>query len=299
MTLAFLLLSILTNPAIAQERNNINLVGIVQIEMNMTIINTGDLPKFVIVNPRYNFQVIRENMSEVYSGSEITSPEKNVLNYRLGFWIYPHEVVKVKLSLNTSMPLTHFQTPLCAGRIFVEGDRPFVEVPDTFEMPICEVLIPQLVNSPMYLTPESFFLTRDQSLVLYSYEGVVTFKIKHELPPNLRFRDVFAVSPPILFLNAKVYSYYPRPTMNYTEYLKFIREEFGLDVPKPVKLNITEDTILYDMKLGLLSTSQTLPQIQKPRFEEIDYPVWIVWLGSGSSIEIRYRFEWRLGGEAG
>ncbi|BAA29740.1 317aa long hypothetical protein [Pyrococcus horikoshii OT3] len=300
--ITILTLSFTSRPSIAQ--NNLYLKGLVDIEMNVTLINLGDEAKFLMVNPRYNFQVIRENLSESYNGIEINSPRKNVINYKLGFWVYPHEVVKIRFYINDSnpleVPLRDFVTPQCTGNIYVENGRYFVEVPvfTSLAPPICDLMFPPLINSPMYLSPESLFNFRDPSLVLYSYEGLIKFKLIHNSSYKQGyFRDVIAVSPPILFPNAKVYGYYPHPTMNYTEYIEYLKGALGFKSTniqaKMQKLD--NNFMLYDVKLGLISTKIDLISVKNVKFKKVDYPIWVIWIGDNSSIEITYKFEWSRG----
>ncbi|AEC52183.1 hypothetical protein PNA2_1268 [Pyrococcus sp. NA2] len=306
-TIFFFLILMTIMPASSQEsRNNIYLTGIVNLELNMTLVNTGDTPKFILINPRYQFQVIRENLSEWSNTIEpdqiyINAPRKNILNYRVGFWIYPHETVKVRLIINESYPLIvsfrDFKSQGCTGEIYVKNGKAFINVPQDYIMPVCEVIFPQLLNYPKYIAPEGAF-SWDPSIVLYKYEGIVQFKIIHNSTCEQQiFRDVFAVAPPLLFPNAKVYDFTPHPTMSYLEYIKYLKLTYSPSNLENMnkKFNIDTDTVLYDMKLGLMSTKVKTPTIESVKLKKVDYPIWIIWLGDGSSVEIKYKFMWVRG----
>lgn len=53
--------------------------------------------------------------------------------------------------------------------------------------------------------------------------------------------------------------------------------------------------MLYDVKLGLISTKIDLISVKNVKFKKVDYPIWVIWIGDNSSIEITYKFEWSRG----
>ncbi|AFK22681.1 hypothetical protein [Pyrococcus sp. ST04] len=306
-------LVIQTSPASAQEviaPNNMYLTALISLEINFTLINTGDEPKFIIVNPRYQFEVIREDKSEVLhhiSGDTgyIGSPNLNILNSRIGFWIYPNEVLKVKFFIDTPtkfpIKLRDYTTLPCAGQVRVISGTPMIDIPyGTLDNgPFCDILYPQLINSPIFLKPETFFQYREKNIVLYSYEGLVKLNITHDKGiENVTLgRDWFAVAIPIFFPNAKMYDFYPEPTMNYSDYISYIRGTFWNMIPHetPIEKEISEDIVLYDITDSLLSTNFEAKKEENVKFEKIDYPIWIIWLGDKNSIEIEYKFKWSRG----
>ncbi|MFA4701082.1 hypothetical protein [Pyrococcus kukulkanii] len=286
------------------ENNNIYLTGTVEMELNVTLVNLGDTPKYIMVNPRYQFEVIRENRTEfLYHNSTgatiIGNPTKTLLNYRPGFWIYPHEVLKVRFFINEidkiPIPLYDYYQPYCTGYAYIEGDKLRINVPVGFyTVPICDVLYPQLLNRPIYLYPEALFNVKDFSVVMHGYKGIVKFKIVHNSTLGLPIRDVFAVAPPILFPNARIYGYFPSPTMSYSEYLDYVKGFWKLNIPKillPTK-NLTDEIVLYGLTDDLLTSKFEIPRVKNVKQINVEYPIWIIWLGDNSTFEITYKFEW-------
>ncbi|MFA4647141.1 hypothetical protein P8X24_07815 [Pyrococcus kukulkanii] len=288
------------------ENNNIYLTGTVELELNVTLVNLDDAPKYIMVNPRYQFEVIRENRTEFLhhnstGASIIGNPAKTLLNYRPGFWIYPHEVLKIRFFINEvdkiPVPLYDYYQPQCTGYAYVEDHDLRINVPVGFyATPFCDVLYPQLLNNPIYLYPEALFNVKDFNVIMYSYEGTVKFKITHNTTLDLPTRDVFAVAPPILFPNAEIYGYSPSPTMDYSEYLEYVKSFWKLKAPKTLSppSNSKGETVLYDITNDLLTSKFEISRVKDVKPVKIEYPIWIVWLGDNSTLEITYKFKWGI-----
>jgi len=75
--------------------NNIGLSGELLVDLNVTIVNTAPYPKYILINPRYDFRVIRRNKSEYFYNNRtftgnlegFVSREllSKSLNYQIGF----------------------------------------------------------------------------------------------------------------------------------------------------------------------------------------------------------------------
>ncbi|ASJ16654.1 hypothetical protein A3L04_06015 [Thermococcus chitonophagus] len=305
--LLLLVVSIVTKPSMGGfepiKRNNIYLTGLVEVELNVTLVNTGDVPRYIIVNPRYQFEVLRKNESEFLyhtsSGDSIVgTPGQTLLNYVPGFWIYPHEVLRVRFFINETdafpIDLKNYYQPQCTGYGYIEGDVLKIKIPPTiYTGPICNVMYPQLLNFPHYLDPKALFDIKAFDVVVYNYQGIVKFKVTHNTTLNIPTRVVFAIAPPLLFPGAKVYGYSPAPTMNYTGYIEYLQETFWStgEINQPSSIDIQNELVIYDISQDLL-TSKVKINTAKTVNTKIDYPVWVVWLGDGSSIEISYKFKW-------
>lgn len=78
VALAFFFILLVSSLVNAQEGGNIEASGIV--DLNVTLVNAGPFYKFVLINPDYEYTLIRK-------GNEIV----NVNN--MGFWIAPYETL--------------------------------------------------------------------------------------------------------------------------------------------------------------------------------------------------------------
>jgi len=299
--------------------NNMGLRGEVTFSINVTLVNLAPYPKFVVVNPRYDFVVHRFNGSErmytVVNGTSIVhilprNLQTNTLNYRVGFWIFPYEVVNVTFSITKNYPYQlqlRSYTDYCKGQdgldylryinaTFVSGR--ILEYQDV-SLPVCGVAYPQLLNAPQFIN-FNYVMAMDGGYVrMLKYSGVVRFNLTNVPDESGQFPLFFAVSVPVIFMNATQYDYTPTPNMNYSSYVSFVLNYRGLtsqnssgEIPKPPKtalFNVT-NTLISGVKIPAPSVE---PQSLKP----LNFPVWIIYMnGRSRSFVITYKVKWSFKG---
>ncbi len=298
--------------------NNIGLSGEIMLNINVTLVNTAPYPKYVLVNPRYDFRVLRGNGSEYFYNyrtstgalERVVSREllSKSVNYFVGFWLAPYEtvVVNFKITKNSSyyVPLLDFKSA-CGdiGKLtsltYENGTLVSAVVNNNggLDKLICGSIYPQLINKPIFLSIHSMFPILDKNIRVIKYDGFVDFRITNI--PNMNSTDkmfhvFFAVVQPVIFLNGKTYDYRPNFTMTYQDYLKkFVWEYSGVGSPqvKPVN-STTPKTNLFKLTDRLLSGIKVSSphRISPKSYHSPNFPVWVVFMGE--KIDITYRISW-------
>ncbi|WP_297503432.1 hypothetical protein [Thermococcus sp.] len=298
--------------------NNIGILGEVMVDLNVTVVNTAPFPKFVVVNPRYDFHVIRlsgnEGMTSYRSnGTSYHIPsnlEMTSLNYYIGFWLMPYEtvVVNFRIPYNNSYLLRMRDYKSACGDssrltdITYNGSDNYtghIVTADKLSPLGCGVIYPQLVNTPLILSVKSMFPLDDGYIRVLSYRGTVTFRLTNAPNKAGVFNTFFAVSIPIIFQGAKMYGFTPNYTMTYREYMdEFVWKYRGLKPPE--RHQVQTQSLLATSNLFQLSNTLLTgvkvgsPVVKPPKEAGINFPVWIIFLGN--SVEIRYHVEWNAGG---
>ena len=325
LLLSFLVLLLLAGNALAfsytlpgtdptesyKHHNNIGIRGELMIDLNVTIINTAPFPKFVMVNPRYDFKVYRRNNGEYVYGVRNTSGttvhyvgnfSANTLNYHLGFWIRPYEtvVVNFRITNKTSylLPMSNYNTLCGGGQItdltFTNGSvtKGKVSVNDKLSNPICDVMYPQIINRPEVVDITSLLPLIDGYVKILKYSGTVTFRLINVPDENDEFWSVFAVSIPAIFTGASHYDFEPNYTMTYNEYMdKFVEEYRGVKIEKRAPETLQSSNNLFSLTGNLLTgVPAAAPLPVKKNSTLMDYPIWIIWLGK--SLDIKYNVSW-------
>ena len=298
--------------------NNIGLYGEIMVDFNVTLVNTAPYPKYVLINPRYDFKVLRENGSE-YGYNYRTSNGELVgvisreflsrsVNYVMGFWLGPYETVVVNFRINSNasylIPLNDFN-PACnnVGKLtkltYENGTLMSVVLTNNggLDELICDSLYPYLVNSPIFLSVRSMFPIPDKNIEVLKYEGIVHFRITNA--PNFENKEklfdvFFAVAQPVVFLDGETYDYSPNYTMTYSEYIqKFVWEYSGRSRPerKAPSVSVSEnnlfnltDTLISGVKVG------SPIKVERKSYNGLDFPVWIIFMGD--RVDITYRVSW-------
>ncbi|NPA47294.1 MAG: hypothetical protein GXO14_01450 [Thermococci archaeon] len=296
--------------------NNMGLRGEVTFSINVTLVNLAPYPKFVVVNPRYDFIVHRfngsENMHAILNGTSVVhvlprNLRTNTLNYRVGFWIFPYEVVNVTFSITRYYPYPvqlKAYTDLCKGQdgldylryinaTFVSGKiREYQDI----SLPVCGVAYPQLLNAPEFINFNYVMATDGGYVKMLKYSGVVRFNLTNVPDESGQFPLFFAVSVPVVFMNATQYGYTPAPNMNYTSYVSFILNYRNIAGPKGPEVQLPKhpENGLFNMTNTLISGVKiTKPQLKFPSLKPLDFPVWIVYMdGEARSFTIEYKVRW-------
>ncbi len=295
--------------------NNMGLKGVVTFSINVTLVNLAPYPKFVVVNPRYNFVVHRFNDSEsmyaVQNGTSIVHVlppdlQSNTLNYRVGFWMFPYEVVNVTFSITKVYPYSVNLRPYsdnCKGRdgltyvryvnaTLVSGK--INEYPD-ISLPVCGVVYPQLLNAPEFIN-FNYIMAMDSGYVrMLKYSGYVEFNLTNVPNEGGHFPLFFAVSVPLIFFNATQYDYTPSPNMNYSSYVSFLLDYRGISVSQPqVQLPHHPSNSLFNLTGSLISGVKIVkPELSFPSLKGLNFPVWLIYMSGGTkSFTIRYKVRW-------
>jgi len=303
--------------------NNVGLNGLLTVYVNVTLINTAPYPKFIIVNPYYDFKVYRNNDSEWIVGyynpatGEVShnvskAVWERTLNYHFGFWIQPYEVVKVQFAITklhryyvtfepyqTNCPgdtglqvLSYENGTVVGGKVGVAQDLNY---------PLCGVVYPELLNYPMVINFNKIMLSMDRYIEVLKYNGVVKFTVTN-VPSVLgsngtvQFPVYFALAEPVVFPNAETYDYYPNYTMTYSQYIKeFIWKVRGMNPPKRKPVSVNTTTTLFHLTNTLIS-GVSVPTFRNPEPREFkfDFPVWIVFMNR--QFELTYRVSWTNSG---
>ena len=262
--LSFLLILSMVSLSCASAQTYGSLKGWTKIDLNVTIINTADYSKFIIVNPNYGFRILRFGNE---SGGK--------LNNATGFWIMPYETLKINFQMaeNSTYPVS---VPSC-------GENEL----------ICGAVYPPLINYPKIQSFASLFPFMDRDLEILEVEGLVTFKVMN--PSNNSV--FFSVAPPVIFNGARTYDYYPNYTMKYSEYAgDFIWRFRGIEPPRKEK---TEEPSpggnLFRVTSTLLSGVKIPKLGNHPRMApKFDFPIWIVFMRR--EITVTYRVSWTNSG---
>jgi hypothetical protein len=232
------------------------------------------------------------------------------VNYMTGFWIMPYETVEItfRISSNASytVPLRDYEsacgeTGHINGVTFSNGTLQSVNVyipAGEIDRLTCGVVYPQLVNYPRIVSLRSMLPFLDRYIRVLRAEGVVHFRVIN-VPneDNSTFSVFFAMAPPLLFSDAKVYDYYPNYTMTYGEYIKkFVWAFRGMEPPKGEEMVEPNVTSKVFRLTPILLSRVSMPTLGKhPKFEpKFDFPVWIVFMKR--EVEITYRVSWTNSG---
>ncbi|MBO8175278.1 MAG: hypothetical protein H0Z18_08470 [Thermococcus sp.] len=284
--------------------NNIGVKATLYIDLNITLVNTAPFPKFVIVNPYYNYIIYRENgeiLSEIENVSYIT-PTLNTLNYFPGFWINPHETLKIEVMVKKdnviSLPLKEYKSAFPHSILISYPNTTsvvyYVNTVEDVQNFFYGTVYPQLLLTPRYyFNVQSSFFGRDGDVKILKYEGEVTLLLQNVPDKYGLFKTLFAVGLPAIFEDANHYGFTPEYTMKYSEYVHEFLPSF-LNVKQEFKTqNVSEKKFnLYSLSSKLLSGKEIENTKQpKTKLESFDYPVWIVWLGS-TPLEIKYYVSW-------
>ena len=298
--------------------NNIGLSGEIMVDLNVTIVNTAPYPKYVLINPRYDFKVLRGNGSEYLYNYRTPTGElegavsrellSKSVNYLVGFWLAPHEtvVVNFRITQNSSyfVPLLDFNSP-CGdvGRLteltYENGTLVSVVLNNRggLDKLICGSVYPKLINRPTFMSVRSMFPILDRNIKVLKYEAYVDFRITNV--PNFNSKDklfhvFFAVAQPIIFLDGKTYDYRPNYTMTYEQYVqRFLFEYSGIGGPSKRAVNVTKaEDNLFKLTDRLISGVKMSPSVEVERrpYKGPDFPVWVVFMGD--RIDITYRVSW-------
>ncbi|MBP1911528.1 hypothetical protein [Thermococcus stetteri] len=296
--------------------NNIGVMGELFIDLNVTLVNTASYPKFVVVNPRYDFTVYRGDNSEFLKNSRVSGEGiagfisrvtlNETTNEFVGFWIMPYEtvVVNLKITSNASynLELSDYTGP-CGdiGRIkkvdYENGSISFlkINVEDQTVLPIvCGEIYPKLLNSPRIFTIRNMFPFIGGSIRVLKYDAKVTLKLTNV--PNYFNTDKFGwtfvtVAQPVIFLDGEVTRYSPNYTMMYSEYLKYIQDYRAIKQtvhtakgPNP----LASSGNLFKLTNKLISGTplKPSPMVHNSEIPKLDFPVWIVLFRD--SVEISY-----------
>ena len=310
--------------------NNIGIAELVTIDLNVTLVNTGQYPKFVVVNPRYDFKVYRldgsENMTSVISGGQIYHVPGNesriVLNYYVGFWIMPYETVLVSFRITDQNPYivqTTDYNSLCGeGKItqvdYGESTRGVIQELSDISRITCGVMYPQLINSPQVMSLRTMFPFIDESIKLIKYDGIVRMKLtnvpgnprpcisgdceKGAFGENADFWTLFAVTAPLIFPEGKMYDYSPHYTMTFKEYVEKYMKFARKSAHRPSSQNAPELSGMFTLSNKLLTgvtiTKSSEFKPKPPMDSQSELPVWIILMKG--EVEISYRVSWRTGG---
>ncbi|WP_048810976.1 hypothetical protein [Thermococcus gammatolerans] len=333
LPLLVLSLLFLSLPGLAQSEeytlpggnyNNLGLEGQLMMSINVTLINLAPYPKFIVLNPFYDFKIYRRNNGEWLTGKfnetrgkmvYHVSPEtmNNTLNYRVGFWIYPYETVKVQFSITEAH---HYYIQLkdyrdsCPTNVglyilrYENGTLTGGEI-NTYENlnhPICGVAYPQLLNYPLVIRFNEVLPSMDGYIKMLRYEGIVKFKLT-DVPDraddnstsNVEFPLFFAVSQPVILYNATMTDYQPPYSMKYSDYLNFILGYRGFTTPQVSQEKPRRPSNgLFKLTDSLLSgTTIKKPEVNAPVVKPLDFPIWVVYMGKDvNTLEISYHVEW-------
>ncbi|GEM_PF-850675 len=297
-----------------KHHNNIGIRGELTIDLNVTLINTAPFPKFVMINPRYDFKIYRNGYNEYMYGVRnnegttihyINDFSANTLNYHLGFWIRPYETVVVNFQItdNTSylLNLADYKSLCGGGQItnltFINGSvvNGKVNVDETLSNPICDVFYPQIINTPQVVDITSILPLIDGYVKILKYSGVVNLKLINVPDESNEFWSLFGISLPVIFSGAAHYDFKPNYTMTYNEYMeKFVQEYKGINIhperrEKPPESLTANMFSLTDNLLTGISTP-TLTHSEEKTANFMDYPIWIFWLGK--NVDIKYHVSW-------
>lgn len=316
LLLAASLVSAVTYPLPGDTYNNIGVQGEVMINLNVTIVNTAPFPKFVIVNPRYDFTVYRLNNDEkarafrVGNSSvlhTIWNVQRTTLNYYTGFWIMPYEtlVVNFRITSNYSYVLQTMDYRTVCGdsakmtSVDYSGSNVSGIVQDLDDIAVlsCGVMYPQLINTPKVIYMRSMFPILDGYIKILGYEGDVTFRLTNVPNDAGVFNTFFAASIPVIFDGAEMANFTPNYTMTYRQYMEeFVWKYRGLNPPqKGEAQNPPVMSGMFQLSNSLISgVSVGVPELKPSKRVDFDFPVWIIFMGKG--VDITYHVSWKTEG---
>ncbi len=312
LLLASSLVSAVTYELPGEKYNNIGIMGEVMINLNVTMVNTAPFPKFVVVNPRYDFTVYRlgnsENMQAILMGDTvlhtISDVRKSTLNYYTGFWIMPYETVVVNFRITSNysyvVPTLDYES-VCGDTAKITSVKyngsevsGVIEDLDNIGILSCGVIYPQLVNTPKVIYLRSMFPLVDGHIKILQYEGDVTFRLTNVPNQFGLFRTFFAAAIPVIFDGAEMGDFTPNYTMTYREYMEdFVWRYKGLNPPQkrpPEQLPTLSG--MFQLSSTLISgVSVGAPEINPPKEAGFDFPVWIIFTDRG--VDITYHVSWK------
>ncbi|ACS91007.1 hypothetical protein [Thermococcus sibiricus] len=267
---AFFFILLASTLVSAQEGGDVVASGIA--DLNVTLVNAGPFYKFVLINPDYEYTIIRK-------GSEIVNVND------LGFWIGPYETLGVNVKINETLSV---------------GSMSGMEGPNLFYSPV----YPQLILYPQkYYMVDTFFIS-DGYVKVIKYAGTVKVTVSN---PSEEEAKYLAIGVPILFDSAEMYGFNPEYTMKYSEYVGTILGQYAQYVKDfmPTYLEresgntkdlseLSSRVVVYSLTDTLLAKSKQrseFPETPKKSEIKFDYPVWIVFLG-GKDFVFEYEVKW-------
>ncbi|NJE46105.1 hypothetical protein E3E35_01500 [Thermococcus sp. GR7] len=312
LLLASSLVSAATYTLPGDTYNNIGILGQVMIDLNVTIVNTASFPKFIVVNPRYDFTVYRldnsEAMKAFFLGDSVihnlSNIQRTTLNYYTGFWIMPYETVVVNFRITSHysyiVPTVNYQT-VCGDQAKItsveyNGSQVSGVIGDLDDISVisCGVIYPQLINTPKVVYLKSMFPIVDGHIKILKYDGTVTFRLTNVPNEGGLFNTFFAASIPVIFDGAKTYDFVPNYTMTYKEYMEdFVWRYKGLTSPQKTPQPQPAPSLpgMFQLSNTLISgISVGTPEITPPQQAGFDFPVWIIFMGR--SVDITYHVSW-------
>jgi len=274
------------------QYNNIGIRAYVVMDLNVTLINRGPFDKFVLVNPDYNYTIMRDE-GDLLAITEYNL-SKNLLNYYPGFWIKPYETVNINVKALESFPVN----------LSVKDYEMMVQSSGG-ESIFRETVYPQIIVYPQRYYTVDNIIKVDGYINVVKFEGKITLVLEN-VPNegNGIFKTYFAVGMPVIFEGAKTYDFTPGYTMMFKEYIHDFLPEYlnrnqitrkiGAEQKKPAqrfKMYSLTNTLLVGK-----TVKNEPPQVKQSSVPPFDYPVWIVWLG-GDKVEISYRVKWNNRGK--
>ncbi|WP_258083457.1 hypothetical protein [Thermococcus thermotolerans] len=315
LLLASSLVSAATYTLPGDTYNNIGVMGEVMINLNVTIVNTAPFPKFIVVNPRYDFTVYRLDNSESVQAfllgdtvvHNISNVQRTTLNYYTGFWIMPYETVVVNFRITSHysyiIPTIDYQT-VCGDSAKItsveyNGSSVSGVVQDLDDIGVlsCGVVYPQLINTPKVIYMRSMFPIIDGHIKILGYEGDVTFRLTNVPNEAGIFNTFFAAAIPVIFNGANMTDFTPNYTMTYRDYMEeFIWKYKGLNPPQKTQPQpLPSMPGMFQLSNSLISgVSVGIPEIKPPEYAGFDFPIWIIFMGKG--VDITYHVSWKTEG---
>jgi len=310
--LSFFLVVILLPPAIVVSQsyqipgknyNNIGIEGKLLVDINMTLYNSGPFPKFVIVNPRYSVYIYKNGTFHLVIKSisqglyYVENVSKYSMNYRIGFWIMPYEILKVRFQIEKTYPFyinVSNYVDLCDSKdqiTYLEYNNGSlsgkISSSNDIGAPICGVLYPQLINRPMIINFNRLLPLADKYVKMVNYTGRITLILENVPNDNDAFASYFAVAVPLVFKNAKMYKFVPNYTMTFNQYRSFIENYTGIKERKEVPSSTVK---LFALTSKLISSSLQTKVPPTINYYQ-DFPIWIVDL-MGHSVQLQYMVKW-------
>ena len=312
---SFVSAGVYTIPDPNGKYNNIGIQAYVLMDLNITLINRGPFDKFILVNPAYNYTIMRNRGDSMEiigsSGSTIyldLNLERNMLNYYIGFWVKPYETVKINVKAVEAWPVNltsedykNLADVAYSNRSagYINGTPVWSGVIESPEESIFyESVVPQMIVYPQKYYTLNKIIHVDGFIDVLRYEGKVTLVLKNV--PNDEgnvFMTYFAVGMPVIFEGAETYDFTPDYTMMFSEYMKDFLPSYTNKESSKKEIETKTPTSKFNMysltnKLltgeDIKKENPDMKKVQKPSF---DFPVWIIWLG-GDKIEISYRVKW-------
>lgn len=290
-------------PLPGTDYNNIGVKAELKMELNVTLINTAPIQKFIVVNPFYNYTIYRENgeiLGEIDNETYI-NPYLNTFNYLPGFWINPYEVLKVRINVkkNGSIIITpeDYETyfPTSVKVVYENGTTKYIigTIDDKTNF-FYETIVPQVILMPQYyFNIQSTFLGKDEFIKIIKYEGSVNLILKNIPNKDGKFNTVFVVGIPVIFEGAECYDFEPEYSTTFNEYVRKILPEYtGIQKKGKIETQPEKTFNIYRLSNNLISGRKIVKEFTSlKKLPEYDFPVWVVWLGS-QDLEIKYKVYW-------